>query len=288
MDVFSGRPNPSWELTEKQTKGFFEFSGWKEMVASEEIENNMNLGYRGFVISKVLENGLKTDLPDTFRLINTYRKSFRTNVIKTRLDRNEMISRELWLLKTMGSQNEFNSLIPYFKSSIKETLSTSYKEKTSKIKMSPVNDNVVYPPYDPDLWNWPYLDVRLCNNCYNYACQVRFENKDSARPGRASGHELGQVSCESVSWAAITDGMTYDLPEGVDYYLVALAVDPERRDFHFYICQQENFWAGKAGAEKVTNLDNAGNIILDPQSCDRYPYTQFCGFFYCPLTIEIE
>jgi hypothetical protein len=65
-------------------------------------------------------------------------------------------------------------------------------------------------------------------------------------------------------------------------YLVALVVAPGPGfvDYHWYRKMKEGFWGHKPGGTAVRNLDNSGNIISDPASCDRGPYTHFCGYFY--------
>ena len=68
---------------------------------------------------------------------------------------------------------------------------------------------------------------------------------------------------------------------------VALVVAPGL-DFHWYRLDDNGKWSHKPGNTKATNLDNLGNIIDDPRTADRGPYTQFCGCFCvckCSYTI---
>jgi hypothetical protein len=40
------------------------------------------------------------------------------------------------------------------------------------------------------------------------------------------------------------------------------------------------FWSHKPGGTAARNTDNSGRVITNPETCNRGPYTQFCGYFY--------
>jgi hypothetical protein len=64
-------------------------------------------------------------------------------------------------------------------------------------------------------------------------------------------------------------------------HLVALVVWPgawPNGDYHWYRKGRNGLWTHKPGPTAVTNLDNSGNLIADPRTADRGPYTQFCTF----------
>ena len=48
LDIFSGRPNPAWELTEPQIAALAELSAAARPVQPQESDG---LGYRGFVVT---------------------------------------------------------------------------------------------------------------------------------------------------------------------------------------------------------------------------------------------
>ncbi len=60
-------------------------------------------------------------------------------------------------------------------------------------------------------------------------------------------------------------------------HLVALVIAPNW-DFHWYRKGPNGYWSHKPGGTQATNLDNSGNLIPDPRTADRGPYTQFCTF----------
>jgi hypothetical protein len=137
--------------------------------------------------------------------------------------------------------------------------------------------------FNPGFWN-DNATTRYNNNCYNYASNWR--TNTFAQPGRGSGSMYTSITCPEVSRAALSDGMHRRFECFPDSekprYLVALVVAPGPVfiDYHWYRKQLEGFWGHKPGSTAARNIDNSGRVITDPQTCDRGPYTQFCGFFY--------
>ena len=137
--------------------------------------------------------------------------------------------------------------------------------------------------YNPGFWNND-PSVRQRNNCYNYASNKR--TNTFAQPGRGSGQIYTAITCAAVSVAALRDGLhrrfncfaASEKPR----YLVALVVAPGPgfRDFHWYRKNKEGFWSHKPGSTAARNVDNSGKVITNPETCNRGPYTQFCGYFY--------
>ena len=134
------------------------------------------------------------------------------------------------------------------------------------------------PYYEPGYWNGNERQGQ--NNCYNYA-----NNKATntfAQPGKATGAQAPYITCADVHAAAVRDGL-----EPISYYPstllnfktgVALVVGPYY-DYHWYRLDENGMWTHKPGEGLATNLDNSGNVISDPRTANRGPYTQFCGFF---------
>ena len=61
-------------------------------------------------------------------------------------------------------------------------------------------------------------------------------------------------------------------------WFMALVVWPGR-DYHWYRCHQERYWGHKPGQTAARNTDNSNRVISNPETCDRGPYTNFCGWF---------
>ncbi|WP_242112667.1 LamG domain-containing protein [Luteimonas aquatica] len=134
------------------------------------------------------------------------------------------------------------------------------------------------PSYDPSYWNGSAR--RPYNNCYNYA-NNRATNT-FAQPGRAAGQTYTALSCSAVHAAAVRDGLEPIAPSqiGAASYkdVVALVVAPGD-DYHWYRRDQNGMWTHKPGGTNATNLDNAGSAISNPETANRGPYSDFCGYF---------
>jgi hypothetical protein len=142
------------------------------------------------------------------------------------------------------------------------------------------------PVYTPAYWN-DGGTVQHSNNCYNYANNKRTDT--FAQPGRAAGLTLGWgdlADCTVTSDHAVADGIDR-WPDGGRckrdrwyrrHTKIALVLAPNW-DYHWYRRDRDGNWTHKPGGTRATNLDNSGNVITDPRTADRGPYTVFCGFF---------
>lgn len=138
-------------------------------------------------------------------------------------------------------------------------------------------------PFSPEVWNAEHV-VRL-NNCYNYASN-RITNT-FAQPGRGAGQTLGAMTCPYLNQGAYADGcMTRSVcysPDEEPRELVALVVAPGF-DFHWYRRHDRGgswWWGHKVGIRPASIVDNSGlEVITDPETCDRGPYTDFCAYYY--------
>lgn len=144
------------------------------------------------------------------------------------------------------------------------------------------------PAYNPAKWNSvPF--VQCSNNCYNYACDI--ETDTFAQPGLASGAVANQMACADVSTGATADGLAAAGPNDACSgccHRVALVVAPGE-DFHWYRLDSSGYWSHKPGSTPAKNVDNSGQLITDPRTADRGPYTDFCGFFcVCNASVHIQ
>jgi hypothetical protein len=160
------------------------------------------------------------------------------------------------------------------------------------------------PKYEPQKWNdpWPgsnpdYVCCQGQSNCYSYACN-KHTYPTPAQPGYSKGTFTAPADCQGISARAVLDGLVAiptgvhpAIPVGSCTYLAALCVTPSNvivRDYHWYRKDDNGRWSHKVGPGPVSDVDNAGNLITDPQTADRGPYTVFCGFFTidpCAITI---
>jgi hypothetical protein len=131
------------------------------------------------------------------------------------------------------------------------------------------------PNYEPAFWN---ASARPSNNCYNYA--NNHQTNTFAQPGRARGAMYTALTCAAVHAAADADGLEPISTINAASYkdLVALVVAPGY-DYHWYRRDANGYWTHKPGGTNATNLDNAGNTIANPETANRGPYSDFCGYF---------
>lgn len=159
------------------------------------------------------------------------------------------------------------------------------------------------PKYEPQKWNdpWPaynadYVCCQGQSNCYSYACN-KHTYPVPAQPGFSQGTFSTVPSCQNITAGAVVDGLVA-VPAGVHpatpvgscVYLAALCVTPPNIfvDYHWYRQDDTGRWSHKIGGDPVSDLDNSGNVITDPKTADRGPYTVFCGLFEIdPCVIQI-
>jgi hypothetical protein len=134
-------------------------------------------------------------------------------------------------------------------------------------------------PFNPNFWN--VATVRPFNNCYNYGTNRRTDT--FAQPGRATCAQATTMACANVTAGAKSDGARTvpncaPLIERPRWYM-ALVIWPGR-DYHWYRKASNGFWGHKPGSTAAKNTDNSGNVIFNPQTCNRGPYTIFCGYWF--------
>jgi hypothetical protein len=152
-------------------------------------------------------------------------------------------------------------------------------------------------PYNPGFWNND-SNIRARNNCYHYASNKRRDTfrvvSGGGQPGAGCGRIYAAINCNEVTRAALCDGLNrrytcFPASES-PRYLVALVIAPGPGfvDFHWYRLMREGFWGHKPGMTAVRNVDNSGRVIVNPATCDRGPYTIFCGYFYTCRSQKIK
>ena len=140
------------------------------------------------------------------------------------------------------------------------------------------------PAYQPDFWNY-YSEILRSNNCYNYSNNKRTDT--FAQPGRYSGEMYTALTCSEVENGAVSDGISkFDGACLNGENKIALVVAPGY-DYHWYRMDSNGYWSHKPGGTNATNLDNSGEIITNPETADRGPYTDFCGYF-CTCSDDIQ
>ena len=58
-------------------------------------------------------------------------------------------------------------------------------------------------------------------------------------------------------------------------------------DYHWFRRDSDGTWSHKRGSDPATNLDFSDNVITNPETADRGPYTTFGGYF-CTCSSSVE
>ncbi|MDP2831746.1 MAG: hypothetical protein Q8Q28_00290 [Pseudomonadota bacterium] len=286
LDIYSGRPNPSWLLSNKDAKRLFERVADRALAEESAVEGI--LGYRGFVATALGDEELPRGMPSSFRVAGPLPEGVSLGDETLRaLSSDESDDSALWLLQT-GRHVLGDDLQAFVSDQVStrslgegpaEPIADEEEAGIEAARDSKAAFVIANSAYNPAFWNNPAAQPR--NNCYNYAMNYRSDT--FAQPGSISGHPTGVMACANVATAANWDGCTA-VCSGSNH-LVALVIWPGT-DYHWYRRQREGFWAHKPGGTAVRNTDNAGRVIngttLKPQNCNRGPYTVFCGYRYAP------
>lgn len=317
VDIFSGRENPSWVLTEQQTKEFFEFPQWHEMMVSETVARNFGFGFNGFIVRNLTPD--ISELPHRFYLVNTFHPQYNLDNLLTKLTPEEMAEREEWLMNTSGLPKDYDDLWPFLLDAIRKKITTDESTK---------NSTTVSKTEDPDAdagctqlktqykpWEWSnQTDIVLYNNCYNYGVNhvswgppAGHAPRGGAQPGRISGHQVTfPFTCANTKAAAMSDGMIEkaNCQGGTTYYNIALVIAPpqlirgkQAGDYHWYRQQLDGntpMWGHKRGQTRAIDFDASRKTIDNtnpPETCNRdyrttgrggLNYSAWCGYYYWP------
>jgi len=274
LHIFSGRPDPTWELTDTQVSELTDRLARLSTTTLQKPPGMIGgLGYRGFSVQAVREPALDALTYVHSSIIDLDR--FSANLVADGPDL------ETWLLDTAGS-----ALPPEVRKFAEHQIATTPMGGDAGSDPN-IRNALNVPPYNPGKWNNDPA-IRTQNNCYNYANDLI--TNTFAQPGRGSGPMYGALSCAEVHAAASRDGLA-PVPAAAgtpaEGHFAALVVAPGL-DFHWYRLDSSGLWSHKPGQTAARDTDNSGAKISDPQTCDRGPYSDFCGFFHSvPAKVQI-
>ncbi|MCF3102074.1 hypothetical protein IPZ58_10805 [Streptomyces roseoverticillatus] len=303
VEIFSGRPNPAWIITDESTVRALlsEVADTAEDVVGLPREGFDGLGYREVVVSAVSDDQAWPDsVPREFAIGTTGARNVARSVDLARRVVSDMtryaepqlhehlitpVDEPLRDLVLQELDRFAGAPPPFFRP---PRLPAYPSVRTAPEEAGPAASCFVeLGNYNPAFWNRP--EVQPNNNCYNYAGDRRTDTL--AQPGRAHGTDLRSFSCPDVSSAVFVDGLVGSaqcLPDGErPRWFIALVIWPGA-DFHFYRKHQELFWGHKPGRDTARNYDNSNIRISNPESANRGPYTDFCGYFYLGRSVVIR
>lgn len=286
-DIFSGRPNPSWLIEdEAQARSFLkEIASLRGALSSAEASDPLgHLGFRGLIVEPSADDlakdfGITAPIAIPAALGAEARgRELIERLIGTMSETALISSAAEELTETSETIQTF--LLEQLTTTSRETVQEGDGQQAVAEALAQATCFFERSPYNPGFWNNDST-TRLNNNCYNYASNKR--TNTFAQPGRGCGAMYRALTCSEVTRASLCDGLhrRYDcFPDSEKpRYLVALVIWPNR-DFHWYRLNSEGFWSHKPGSTAARNVDNSNRVITNPETCNRGPYTQFCGYFY--------
>jgi hypothetical protein len=300
VDIFSGRPNPEWIITDSGTvEELLDAVASREGVAARPASGYLGLGFREIRVTSLEEEPLeRRGVPRDFALASVAAEDFQASgelalrVLES-MERHRDVQLVAHTLTPLTTE-----LLDLIRERLREHLANP--PKISWFTWPPYNplrttvrdgrcENCEYEvsQFNPDFWN--AAAVQPHNNCYNYARNWRTDT--FAQPGRAHGAQAATMACGPVTAAAMADGLLHRcdcLPvEEWPRRLMALVVDPGW-DYHWYRHHRRGFWGHKPGGTAARNTDNNNAVITDPETCARGGYTDFCGYFYAGRSVVIN
>jgi hypothetical protein len=275
LDIFSGRPNPSWILSDSEERELIDRVMADKSLMLPISADTGGLGYRGYIITAIdepEETGKKPKLPSRFRLGGTY-------------DPDKASS--LWLLDT--AERPDTEVDDYLRGIVQESILESINTpqesgkgakggSAGEIQPQGVGQSCYanYFTSSTDFSFWNGSAYIALNNCYNFASNRR--TNSFAQPGKYSGHQYSRFDCSSVANAIVYDGWKNNCQTS-NNLSICLVISPGA-DFHFYRKCVNGIWCHKPGKTAARNYDNSGRTITNPETCNRGAYTQFCGYWY--------
>lgn len=300
VDMFSGRPNPEWIITDADaTEELLGAVSAAKGVTSRPGTGYLDLGFReirvtalgddpgrrrgvtrDFALASVAAQDLQTSGELALRLVESMQRYADVQLVAHTLTPLTAELRDL-IIERIRRYLADPPKISIFKWPPYNPLRTTVKDERCKDCEYEVSQ------FNPGFWN--AAAVQPHNNCYNYARNWRTDT--FAQPGRAHGAKTGTMECGTVSTAAMTDGLVRRcdcLPINEwPRRLMALVIDPGW-DYHWYRHQRGGFWGHKPGGTAARNTDNSGVVIIDPETCNRGGYTDFCDYFYAGRSVVIN
>src|SRR5258708_4066187 len=281
LNIFSGKPNPSWELSDEQGGALLEKVNRLSGLTINKPSGVLGgLGYRGFLVER---SATAPDGPLSLYVHEGIvdRGQSQANAV----DSDRGVERSLL---ESGRQVLDNVLYQYVTGEMDQRINV--EDLLQGVGIVPAGCIPIQaadaPPYNPGKWNVP--TVQPNNNCYNYAND--HITNTFAQPGRAHSRPPSSMACPGTHPSAVADGLvsvpgfSKPLTPGQGWY-IALVIWPGQ-DFHW----QDNVgcWSHKPGSTPVRNVDSSGAAISDPQTCNRGPYTAFCGYMVTTRSVVIS
>jgi hypothetical protein len=289
IDAFSGRENPSYVLDGSEARDLLRDVSRRRQGITDVAEGFTGLGLRGVTVEALSDDTESFGLPERFKvgggsaLDEGGGQELAERLIRGLANASRVEPTDSPFPVDEGLINYFLELLDRSPGSGPESILDG--PQPSPAAPEDVTCFIERSRFNPGFWN--QSGTLLVNNCYNYASNRR--TNTFAQPGLGAGHQYTALTCAAVTKAALADGChrRFDCfpASEAPRRLVALVVAPGV-DYHWYRIHSlaEGFWGHKPGNTAARNVDNSLRMITNPETCDRGPYTEFCGYFYTCLS----
>jgi hypothetical protein len=316
LDIFSGRPNPTWEVDDQTAQQLLrDVADQRELVAGLD-EGSGRLGFRGLLVDAGIGAGAELGLPGLFRVsgdsprgaelaaslierLGTPRAAANVPPGLARLedlDLPSLIRQDVEEHGRSGGSSEKGGgtasadAFSAQETSVIQALNPAPVLGTDASSYSTIAQgscSIEVAAFNPNFWN--AAGVQPNNNCYNYASNRRTDT--FAQPGRAAGAQATKMRCSNVTTATLADGVAQSpncVAAGQEpRWYTALVIWPNI-DYHWYRKSAEGFWGHKPGQTAARNVDNSNVVITNPETADRGGYRDFCGYFFMRASMGIR
>jgi len=286
VDVFSGRPNPTIELTGRDASRVIDrlkIQSSFQKDSARTVPAPHGLGFRGLIVEQL--SGASAKIPK--RILVAPDRAYADSVsADADPELESIIYDHLTEAQDIGNKTVFKKFLrAEIERSRIERVAIIDRFKPGKLKIPTRIICPCAPTHEIAWWN-DGGQRQFNNNCYNYSTNYRTDT--FAQPGKANNAQYTSLSGCSVAAGqrSAKDGAIADSLINTPLannkcpktgHLVALVVAPNW-DYHWYRKGPDGRWSHKPGGTAATLLDNSGHVITDPRNADRGPYTQFCTF----------
>jgi hypothetical protein len=305
LDIFSGRPNPTWLLSKRQEADLYELlsADPNQISPVTAMNKRLGLGYRGVIV-----RWIKTDEGMWDKAMSSRRIRFPNEFrLGTKLAKKDPAAD--WLVKTANRQgarliDEVQTvvsrgvvLVPRSRGPVEPT----HKIDRKRIEKAEIAVDVPYKLTSKEHETWwacgsNYFNANANffndpahvarNNCYCFASNHRADVR-YALPGKRGGHPATSITCAGVIAGLRADGWKDGCqPNGLT---IAMVIWPNV-DYHFYRLVTGGpywWWGHKPGGTPAKYTDDCGHPIYQfqgkgyaPNNICRGGYSDFCGYFY--------
>ncbi|AQA25648.1 insoluble matrix shell 1 domain protein [Rhodococcus sp. MTM3W5.2] len=287
LEAFSGREDPSYLIDDDEARELLRDVSRRPEMLTDPQAGFDGLGFRGATVEMLSDDDgdQSHDLPRRFKVGGGATDGGNGFDVAERLIR-ALPRHELYPPAGDAPVTTDEDLVGYLLDLLQQTSERQQTDLDSSVAAEPTPEDVTCyyerSKFNPGFWN-DDANIKRNNNCYNYASNRRTDT--FAQPGRGAGAMYTALTCAELTRASLADGSRarYNCFPDAEKprRLVALVVAPGF-DYHWYRIHTaaEGFWGHKPGQTAARNTDNSNRVIINPETCDRGPYTQFCGYFY--------